>query len=229
METLDLKMECPKLNRDNFLEFRDEVMDKALRFGEAGIILRTGREADGREPNIDQRVLIEDPEHPGQFVEGPNRKYVNNEVGRATFQADLSRWHRLREKKLGIISMLLTHMERDIRARVDATPGFVEACAQADMLRVWNIIQDTVMGRGSTSAYSLMAKLQRLKQKGAKDWPRFLREFTSLRVEIQKHGDANRLLGVYWSCLFISSVDQDYFKEELRAIYALNDWGQLTT
>ena len=126
-----------KLNKDNFLEFREAVMDKALRFGDPGIWLNNGQyPRDRREPALDMRELVEDPDNPGQWIEGQNRKYPQGQGGQQQFSNDYQKYHKNRDKALQLISWLITNVEKDIRAKLDAAAGFRDACATADVLAV---------------------------------------------------------------------------------------------
>lgn len=231
-EDADLKMEqITKLNKDNFLEFRETVMDKALRYGEPGIWLINGAYPDDmREPYFDMHVLVPDPNRPGFMIEGAQRKYpAQGNAGQQMFQADLTRYHKNREKCLALISWLLTNVEKDIRAKLEAVPDFKPSCARADLLFVWNAIQYTVMGRGSISVFAIMAKYMKVKQNGPGDFPRYVKDFTALRNEYRRfmNGDPARILDVVDSCLFIKGCDQNFFKEKLQVIYGANDWGMV--
>lgn len=221
-----------KLNKDNFLEFREAVMDKALRFGEPGIWLINGAYVgDTREPTFDMHVLIPDPDNPGAMIEGARRYPVQGTAGQQMFQADLARYHKNREKSLALISWLLTNVERDIRAKLEGVQNFRQACAGADILAVWNAIQDTVMGRGSISVFSVMARYMKVKQSGPGDFARYVKDFTALRNEYRRYmgGNAERILEVVDTCLFIKGCDQAFFKEKLQAIYGATNWGQVDT
>lgn len=226
----------PKLTMGNWAtEFRDAFKDYALGLGEAAEIIITGvdRGVDGdvREPTPDMRELIPDPDpqHVGQFIDGPDFRYphAQNAIsanGWKLFERDYERWRLRKTSKLKVISKLLISMERDVRNRVEAADGFNDAYRRADLLALWNITEQTVRGRGAISIYALTARFFRMKQKGAEDWARYAKEWKGTVEDLLRFGQPADVLAAMFNTHLVMSVDQTQFKEKLTPIYGTNNW-----
>ncbi len=58
-----------------------------------------------------------------------------------------------------LILKLLTCMEREVRDKVESQDGFRDACRRGDIIRVWQLTENTVRGQGSISVYSITLRL----------------------------------------------------------------------
>eukprot|EP00981_Chlorochromonas_danica_P012233 scaffold4684_cov156-Ochromonas_danica.AAC.1 len=221
----------PKLNMRNWsTEFREAFLDYSLNYPDSAVILHTGvdngLDGDTREPHPDQMELIEDPDNPGTMIEGDHPRYPNfgNQLGFAKFQRDEKRWEKRTIAKMKVISMLLGHMEREIRDKVEATQGFQQARITANLLAVWRITEQVVQGVGAISIYALTSRFMRMKQKGPEDWAHYVKEWRATVTDLLRLGNHQQVLEAIFNTHLVLTVDQTQFKEKLTPIYGAEQW-----
>ena len=228
-EIVDLRLQIPRLTRSNWnTEFKEAFRDLALNYGEAGDIIITGRDIDIPRPDFNMRAydvnengnVVRDEDGDIVFMEA--RRYPNNEAGQRMFEKDEKRWMKLRENKKKLISKLFMLMDRDIRDKVMTSEGYEEAYAAYDILNLWNIVEQVVLGRGAISIYALTARLLSLKQTG--EYSRFVREFKGAVTDLMRQGEPEYILEVITNTLFILALNQEQFKEKLTPIYGARQW-----
>ena len=173
-DKVDLRLQIPRLSKSNWnTEFKEAFKNLALNYGEAGDILITGRDPHFVQPVRDQQAFRQDADgNPMRNQRGElvmidgQRRYPDGEAGQRAFEEDRKRWQRLRENKKRLISKLFLLMERDVRDKVVTSEGYERAYAAYDLLALWNITEQVVMGRGNVSVYALTARLLSLRQTG---------------------------------------------------------------
>lgn len=227
-ERMDLRLQIPKLNKNNWnSEFKEAFKDLALNYGEAGDIIISGIDIDLVRPELNQRRFDVDAngnpirDEDGELIFGNQRRY-EGEAGLRQFEKDEKRWMRLRDNKKKLISKLFRLMEREVRDKVTTSEGYERAYANYDLLSLWNIVEQVVLGRGAISIYALTARLLGLKQTG--DYSRFSKEFRESVVDLLRQGEPAEILESIINTLFVLALNQDQFKEKLTLIYGNRVW-----
>ena len=227
-EKMDLRLQIPKLNRNNWSsEFKEAFRDLALNYGEAGDIIITGVDIDLLRPEINQRRFeVDENGNPlrddeGRVIFVAQRRY-EGEAGMHQFEKDEKRWMKLRDNKKKLISKLFMLMEREVRDKVTTSEGYEQAYGNYDLLSLWNIVEQVVLGRGAISIYALTARLLGLKQTG--DYARFSKEFRESVVDLLRQGDPAEILESIINTLFVLALNQEQFKEKLTPIYGSRVW-----
>ncbi len=104
-------------------------------------------------------------EYPGglgkvfQRIERNILVHPQSQLGYKIFETDLKKFEKLKDEKMRLISKLLTCMEREVRDKVESQDGFRDACRRGDIIRVWQLTENTVRGQGSISVYSITLRL----------------------------------------------------------------------
>jgi hypothetical protein len=210
---IDSRIQIPKLTMTNWsTEFKDRFKDLALNYGDAGDIIITGVENRPVRPN--QELVIEGV-----------RFYPNNDAGRKRFEKDEQQWLKTRDNKKKLMSKLFLHMDKEIREKIQNAEGYNDAYEQFDLLRIWQMTEQVVIGRGAISIYAITAKLVKLKQTG--DYTRYTKEFKDLVHDLRNQGNAEEVLNRMIDTMFILGLNQEQFKEKLTVVYGRRDWPNI--
>lgn len=234
----DKDRNLPYLTKENFPRFRDAFRDWALSQGKAGQILQGNAnvdlgfkgDRDLRQPTFD----IMDPPHvinaAGNAVDaagnavGIHRRYANNNTGFTICCKDEERYTAYQDAKLRIISKLLSLMDTEVHSQVETQPGWAAAVAAADLVNIWQLTQVVCLGQGAASIYNVTSKLMTLKQGKPENWPTHYRNWQDLNATLMRFHNGNHqlILNAILDTLFVFSVNQDQFKEQLTPIYGNN-------
>jgi len=126
--------------------------------------------------------------------------------------------------KYEIISKLLTLMDSDVRARLDAQPGFQDALASSNLAAIWQMTENVCIGRGTSTVYHVAIKLWDMKQDTPESFPAYLNDWRETVRQLRSFGTAEQILEAMRNTKFAVSVHQKYFKEILTRVYALDNW-----
>jgi hypothetical protein len=72
------------------------------------------------EPTYEMVALVPDPDNPGQFIPGVQRKYQLHGFGQKLFMEDRKYYRMKRDKRLQLISLLCCSMSKDVKGKCDA-------------------------------------------------------------------------------------------------------------
>lgn len=160
-------------------------------------------------------------------TQDPPKHYPQNEAGKAQCRQDSEDWNKLNREKRALISQLLMRMESDIRDEVTARPTYADAFKNRDLLKIWQMVEEVVFGRGSASINVLLVRLLKLKQDGEhKRYPNFLKVFTETVGDLMRVGKGDEILEKLITTLFVLALDQDFFKDKLKEVYSQRDWPE---
>ena len=118
---------------------------------------------------------------------GNVRVYPDNVNGRDKFGHDIRDYNSLYKSKQKIISKLMKKMEEEVRTKVTTHPDYAPAFRRYDVLRIWQITEEIVQGRGAASIYAMITALLDKKQK--KDYATYSKEFKQLVNDVTRQGD----------------------------------------
>jgi hypothetical protein len=157
--------------------FKEAFKDEALNYGEAGEIIIK-----------EEDIVLPEPDFEAKSGAGPNKKrvYEDTEAGRRKFEEDKKRFKNLKEKKKQLMSKLFRCMDRDVRDKVTESPGYQEAYGKFDILKIWQITEQVVIGRGSVSVYTLTTKLLKLEQ--TSEYTRYAKDFREAVRDLKRQG-----------------------------------------
>ncbi len=126
--------------------------------------------------------------------------------------------------KYEIISKLLTLMDADVRARIDAQPGFHDSLASSNLAAIWQMTENVCVGRGTSTVYHVAIKLWDMKQDTPESFPAYLNDWRETVRQLRSFGTAEQILDAMLNTKFAVSVHQKYFKEILTRVYAQDVW-----
>ena len=208
----------PRLTRSNWSsEYKEAFKDYALMCGEAGEIIITGIANNPVEPRRDATRRV--------VVAGVDRDvliYEDNDRGDRKFANDVERYRRIKEGKKQLISKLLSTMDKDVRDALMTSAGYQAFYDAFDILGMWRLTEQVVLGRGAISVYSLVVRLLRYTQEGA--YNKFEKEFKEMIIDLRAQGTEAEVLQKIFNALFILAVNQEQFKEKLTAVYGARVW-----
>jgi hypothetical protein len=202
-------------------EFRDAFKDYALskRSGEI-IISGVDPNEHMRVPARNMRVLVRN--EAGEMVESDRQMFADSDRGDRQFNEYEKKYTKILEGKKELLYQLLSHMDREVKDKVKAEGTFQELYDRFDVLGIWNLTQQVVIGVGSMSVYNVISRLLRLKQKGM--YVTYQREFQDLVADVRSQGTADEILEKIFDSLFILGVDQEQFKDVLTPVYGRRVW-----
>jgi hypothetical protein len=201
----------PRLSRSNWnTEFRDAFKEYALTCGEAGEIIITG---------ID--VPLERPRRNARNADG-DLIFPDDDRGDKAFERVEKRFEKLKEGKKRLISKLLLSMDKDVKDALTTSPGYQEFYDEFNLLEIWNLTQQVVLGRGAISVYALIVRLLKHTQDGA--YTKYEKQFKEMAIDLRAQGNAQQVLDMVFNALFILGLNQDQFKDRLTPIYGARDW-----
>ena len=207
----------PRLTRSNWnSEFKNSFKNYALTCGEAGNIILTGVDENMRRPVRDM------PRDEGGDGAAP-RLFPDNDRGDKVFAAYEKKYRRLMEGKKRLMAKLLMSMDKDITTSLMAAPGYQAAYDAFNILELWRMTEQVVVGRGAISAYTLIARLLKLKQ-GSDPFAKFDKEFKDLVADLNAQGDAEQVSRMLFNSLYILALNQDQFKDKLARVYGEREW-----
>jgi len=193
----------PKLTRSNFVTtFKPAFKEIALLCGEAGEIIINGIDIKMRKP---ERQMFPDDQRGDKNFDKYERKYDD-----------------LKEGKKKLISLLLIHSDKEIKDSLTTSDGYQQAHDTFDLLAIWQMVEQVVVGRGAISVYSLIVRLLRCKQE--ENYNTFEKEYKELVIDLMAHGTHEEILKMIFNALFILALDQEQFKEKLTPIYGRREW-----
>ena len=180
-EKVDTRL-MPRLTRSNWTtEFKDAFKEYALTCGEAGEIVITGQDLQLRIPFRDMPRLGVDDE--GHLVELNEQQFADSSRGDKQYENYERRYKDLKEGKKKLISKLLMAMDKDVKDSLTTSEGYREMYDTFDILGIWNLTEQVVMGRGAVSVYSLIVRLLRCNQDGA--YTKFEKEFKEMVIDLR--------------------------------------------
>ena len=127
------------------------------------------------------------------------------------------------EGKKRLMAKLLMSMDKDITTSLMAAPGYQAAYDAFNILELWRMTEQVVVGRGAISAYTLIARLLKLKQ-GSDPFAKFDKEFKDLVADLNAQGDAEQVSRMLFNSLYILALNQDQFKDKLARVYGEREW-----
>jgi hypothetical protein len=196
------------LTKDNWPLFRDRFTDFAISMGlTVGNILITGTDARANEvePFFD-----------------PDAEDTNKALTK--YQITHKLWSDYTTAKTKVVSKLLQHLDVDIRCKVESVEGFHDARKKANLLKLWQIVEEVAYGSSQVNVHAVTYQLVTLKQKGPDDWPSFQRKFTNLVVQLKKFGTDTQIVEAILTSQLVFAMDQEQFKEKLSSIYGSKTW-----
>jgi len=209
-ERVDSRL-LPRLSRSNWnTEFRDAFKEYALTCGEAGEIIITGIDVPLERPRRNARNADGDPIFP------------DDDRGDKAFERVEKRFEKLKEGKKRLISKLLLSMDKDVKDALTTSPGYQEFYDEFNLLEIWNLTQQVVLGRGAISVYALIVRLLKHTQDGA--YTKYEKQFKEMAIDLRAQGNAQQVLDMVFNALFILGLNQDQFKDRLTSIYGARDW-----
>lgn len=211
----------PMLTMDNWSsEFRDDFLNLAIRYGDAGEILTKRVDIPCVKPDYDSFTLTQGPEgQAGQVV----RKYNDDATGWRKFERDEKKYDSLLANKKFLISKLVSRLDTKVKNKVTGAPGWKAAYDGFNLLQVWLIVEEVVLGSGSISGYQLITRLIKLKQEG--DYSEYCKTFVEAVTNLLKQGDtAEAILVKIVDTLFVLGLNHEQFKEKLTPIYGSKEW-----
>lgn len=220
-ERIDTRL-LPMLTKYNWnTEFKDAYRELALTYGKAGEIIIRGVDIVMTEPRRDmvREEIIDGIPVP---IEGGNRMFPDNERGDRLFEQYERRYSALKEGKKKLISKLLMSMDKEVKNSLTTSPGYRDAYDHFDLLRIYNMTEQVVLGRGAISIYSLIVRLLKCKQ--GESYNQYDKEFKDNVHDLMAQGGADEILLKIFNALFIIGVDQEQFKDKLTHIYGERDW-----
>jgi hypothetical protein len=114
-------------------------------------------------------------------------------------------------------------MDRDVKDRVQSSPGYEEAYQTFNVLTIWLITEQVAaVSRGAVSAYAITSRLLRLKQ--TKEYATYSREFREAINDLIRQGTPEEVLQKLINTIFILGLNQDQFKDKLAVVYGQQDW-----
>lgn len=215
----------PVLTMKNWnAEFKEAFLNYALLFGEAGEILQNGEDIVREKPDFNEVVvrLTQDGEA-GEAENAVRRKYPEDQVGYRLFERDEKKYESLKEGKKKLLSRLVSKMSREVKTKVSTNPRFKDAYKRLDILSIWNMVQDVVLGGGAVSVYQLTLRLLKMKQEG-ENYTSYAKDFTEAVEDLMRQGDAETILKKILNTLFILGLNQLQFRDKLNPIYGSNEW-----
>lgn len=219
----DKESNLPTLTKENWTEFKEAFKIEALGHGEAGDIINRNQNIVLVEPRRDARQVLQGPGPDGR----PHREvpiYEPNERGDKLFERDEKRYRALMDGKKCLIRKLLSSMDKEVKDAVMSCNEYAPLYTAYDILGLFNLTEQTIVGRGAISIYTVVAKLLSLKQSNFSSFASFQRQFKETVIDLRQQGNAEELLSKIFNALFILGVDQDQFKDKLSDIYGRRDW-----
>ena len=217
-----------KCRMDNWnTEFKESFKEMCLNYGEAGEIIITGNEIILVRPDFNGVVEVaeERPENAAEdWVAGrvQVRRYTDNERGYKIFEKDERRYNKLRNGRKKVLSKLLMSMDKEVKTKVMTSEGYQEAATAFDVLTIWNLTENVILGRGAISIFALTSRLINLKQKG--DVATYIKEFKEITHDMLRLGNAAEVLEKLFDTFFVMGCDQKRFKEVLTTWYGQREW-----
>jgi len=163
----------PMLTMENWSsEFRDDFLNLAIKYGGAGEILIKRADIPCVKPDYDGFTLTQGAEgQAGQVV----RHYADDATGWRKFERDEKKYEKLLDNKKFLISKLVSRLDTFVKNKVTGAPGWKAAYDGFNLLQVWLIVEEVVLGSGSISGYQLITRLIKLKQEG--DYSEYVKTF----------------------------------------------------
>jgi hypothetical protein len=218
----------PKFSRANWKsEFKSAFKDLALNYGEAGSIIIKEVDIVRKQPIYEETKSIIDPN-----AEGGRRRvrtYPEDAIGWRRFERDERKYEKLEENKMKLMNKLFDAMDKEIRDKMTQALGYQFAYDNCDLLALWRIAEQICLGRGSVSISQLILRIMKMKQTGS--YTSFCREFKDAVVDLKRQVvDENYedLLNSIIDAWFITSVNQEQFKDKLKDIYCERIWPSYT-
>ena len=214
-ERVDTRL-LPRLTRNNWnSEFRDAFKEYALTCGEAGEIVISGVNVILARP---ERNMLGPPDADGQRA----LMFDNNERGDRNYDKHEKRYNALKAGKKKMLFSLLAAMDKEVKNALTTTEGYQQLYDTFDILGIWNMTEQTVMGRGAISVYTVVVRLLKCMQNDG--YTMYEKEFKELVVDLRAQGNADQILTCIFNALFIMGLNQEQFKDRLTQIYGLRDW-----
>jgi hypothetical protein len=218
-ERVDTRL-LPLLTKYNWnTEFKEAYRELALNYGKAGEIIINGVDIPMTVPRRDMpREEIVD----GAIHQLDGRMFADTERGDRLYEQYEKRYTALKEGKKKLISTLLMSMDKEVKESLTTAPGYQDAYNAFDLLRIYNMTEQVVLGRGAISVYALIIRLLKSSQVGS--YNKFEKEFKDNVHDLRAQGNPEELLQKIFNALFIIGLDQEQFKDKLTPIYGARDW-----
>ena len=117
---------------------------------------------------------------------------------------------------------MLFSIDKDVKDALTTSPGYQEFYDEFNLLEIWNLTQQVVLGRGAISVYALIVRLLKHTQDGA--YTKYEKQFKEMAIDLRAQGNAQQVLDMVFNALFILGLNQDQFKDRLTPIYGARDW-----
>jgi hypothetical protein len=117
---------------------------------------------------------------------------------------------------------MLSCVDAQILDMLITAPNYEENFRNRNALEIYHSLVQVCVGRGAVSVYAIILQLLNLKQDGA--YTKFEKRFKELVREINAQGNEAELLQMIYIALFITSLDQQKFKDKLRDVYGQQVW-----
>eukprot|EP01042_Synura_sphagnicola_P007048 gene7048-9026_t len=188
------------LERDNWPQFKDAVRTFALKLGDAGMALRSGREVKER-PVAPTAPAVTGTR--GSLASGEALRY---EMEKKEFDEQTKEFESYRRQK-------------EITYKLESQAGFEDLINAGDVIGFFKLVETVVQGVGTVSIYHLTTKFFSLRMTNGEQWASYFREWREVVAGLLKQGDPDKILDAILRTHLVTSVDQQYFKEMLTPIY----------
>ena len=113
-------------------------------------------------------------------------------------------------------------MDKDVKDSLTTSPGYQGFYDRFDVLEIWNLTQQVVLGRGAISVYTLIVRL--LKHAQDSSYTNYEKMFKEMVVDLRAQGNAEEVLHMVFNALFILGLNQEQFKDKLTPIFGERVW-----
>ncbi len=131
--------------------------------------------------------------------------------------------------RTNLTGTLLDNLSDELRIKLEAHEDYANALGTFDFLKLYNIVEQIVLGRGSVSIYQAILRIINLKQT-PNEYVRFQNTFSDAAYELQKIAENDpdngykKIVNKFLDVLFILGVDQTEFKDKLTPVYGEKEW-----
>jgi hypothetical protein len=101
--------------------------------------------------------LVEDANDP---------EFEDNESGDKLFERYEKRYKELKERKKKLVSKLLLCIDKEVKDSLMTSPEYQNAYDAFDLLTIWRLTEQVVMGRRAISVYTLITRILKHRQEG---------------------------------------------------------------
>ena len=123
------------------------------------------------------------------------------------------------EGKKPLISKLLMAMDKDVKDSLVTSAGYQAVYNAFDIVAIWNLTEQVVVGRGAMSVFALVTRL--LKHTQTSSYIKYEKDFKEMVVDLRAQGNAQDVLEMVFNAHFILGLTQEQFKERLtRGIWS---------